>query len=110
MDIETLKDLLRRNDPGFWNALKQETRSVRAFEELFLLSSLCKKALARQCRRLCGIYLPTLKNDTVRDFFRRMGFALISELDTRREFELRLEEFRLILPKTELTHRAYEPG
>jgi len=75
-----------------------------------VLNELARLARARWCRRLRGIYLPTPKNDMVRDFYHRMGFALISESDTGREFELRLEEFRPIPTKIEITHRAYEPS
>src|SRR6187551_1286674 len=48
MDIGPLKTLLLNHDPEFWEGLKTLTRSARDFEELFLLSSLRKKAHARK--------------------------------------------------------------
>ncbi|HEX4349806.1 MAG TPA: hypothetical protein VH251_05445, partial [Verrucomicrobiae bacterium] len=48
MDAGPLKNFLLKNDPEFWVQLKSLTRSARDFEELFLLSSLRKKAHARK--------------------------------------------------------------
>jgi len=48
MEIAALKNLLLQNRPEFWPALQSLTRSARDFEELFLLSSLRRKAHARQ--------------------------------------------------------------
>jgi len=48
MDISPLKNLLLKGDPEFWAQLKALTKSARDFEELFLLSSLRKKAHARK--------------------------------------------------------------
>jgi len=48
MDVGPLKNLLLRNDPAFWTQLATLTRAAQDFEELFLLSSWRKKALARQ--------------------------------------------------------------
>jgi predicted enzyme involved in methoxymalonyl-ACP biosynthesis len=47
MDLSKLKTLLLSGDPEFWPSLATMTRQARDFEELFLLSSLRKKALAR---------------------------------------------------------------
>ena len=48
MDISQLKTSLLNGHPEFWAQLKNLTASARDFEELFLLSSLRKKAHARQ--------------------------------------------------------------
>ena len=48
MDVTTLKTLLVQNSPDFWPQLAILTRKAQDFEELFLLSSWRKKALARQ--------------------------------------------------------------
>jgi len=48
MDTASLKALLLKNDPEFWVQLKVLTYAARDFEELFLLSSLRKKAHARK--------------------------------------------------------------
>lgn len=75
-----------------------------------VLNELARLAIARHCNRLAGIYLPTPKNEMVRDFYGRMGFTLTSESETKREFELRLEPFRPISTKIKVIRRAYEPG
>ncbi|MGA2248214.1 MAG: HAD-IIIC family phosphatase [Verrucomicrobiota bacterium] len=75
-----------------------------------VLNELVRLAQARRCRSLLGVYLPTAKNEMVRDFYPRMGFTLISESATKREFELRLENIQPLPTKIEITRRAYEPG
>jgi len=75
-----------------------------------VLNELARLAKARGCHRLEGVYLPTAKNDMVRDFYSRMGMTLLAESDTRREFELRLDNFQPIPTKIKITRRAYEPS
>jgi FkbH-like protein len=73
-----------------------------------VLNELARLALARQCARLEGVYLPTAKNEMVRDFYPRMGFTLTAENEKIREFELTLKNFQPILTKIRITRRAYE--
>jgi FkbH-like protein len=75
-----------------------------------VLNEIVRLAKVRGCTRLEGIYLPTPKNEMVRDFYGRMGFTLTSDSDTKREFELRLETFQPIPTKIKIVRRAYEPG
>jgi FkbH-like protein len=51
MDFAKLKTLLLNGDPEFWPLLALHTRQARDFEELFLLSSLRKKAHDRKLAR-----------------------------------------------------------
>ncbi len=51
MDINQLKKTLGSGDPGFWPLLTSLTHQAREFDEFFLLSSLRKKAHARQAVR-----------------------------------------------------------
>jgi FkbH-like protein len=74
-----------------------------------VLNELTRLAKSRGCSRLQGIYLPTSKNEMVRDFYCRMGFALTAESESKREFELRLESFQPVLTKIKTIHRSYEP-
>jgi FkbH-like protein len=74
-----------------------------------VLNELARLAKLRGCTRLEGVFLPTPKNEMVRDFYGRMGFTLTSESETKREFELRLEHFQPIPSKIKITRRAYEP-
>jgi FkbH-like protein len=73
-----------------------------------VLNELARLALGRGCVRLKGVYLPTAKNEMVRDFYTRMGFALTSENETRREFELIMNKFQPIATKIKIVRRAYE--
>jgi FkbH-like protein len=75
-----------------------------------ILNELARLARERGCGRLEGIYLPTAKNEMVRDFYSRMGFSLRAENGTGREFELKLDSFQTIPTKIKITRRAYEPG
>jgi FkbH-like protein len=75
-----------------------------------VLNELARLALARGCARLEGIYLPTSKNEMVRDFYSRMGFSLTRENGTGREFELKLDAYRPVPTKIKITRRAYEPN
>jgi FkbH-like protein len=72
------------------------------------LNELARLAGLRGCCRLEGIYLPTAKNEMVRDFYLRMGFTLTAESETKREFELALETFQSLPTKIKITRRAYE--
>lgn len=73
-----------------------------------VLNELVRLARTHGCRRLEGIYLPTAKNDMVRDFYGRMGLTLTSESAEKREFELTLETFQPVVTKIKITRRAYE--
>lgn len=75
-----------------------------------VLNEIARLAKARGCTRLEGVFLPTPKNEMVRDFYGRMGFTLTSESETKREFELRLENFQPIPTKIKIVRRAYEPA
>jgi FkbH-like protein len=75
-----------------------------------VLNEIARLARARDCSRLEGVFLPTPKNEMVRDFYGRMGFTLTSESETRREFELRLDRFQPIPTRIKITRRAYEPS
>jgi len=72
-----------------------------------VLNELVRLAQARHCRSLRGTYLPTPKNEMVRDFYSRMGFTLTSETETKREFALRLDDFQPLPTKIKITRRAY---
>jgi FkbH-like protein len=75
-----------------------------------VLNELARLAKARDCQCLLGTFLPTPKNEMVRDFYSRMGFTLTAESETKREFELRLDAFQPVLTKIKIVRRAYEPS
>jgi FkbH-like protein len=73
------------------------------------LNEMVRLAQKRGCVRLHGRYLPTAKNEMVRDFYPRMGFALVREDEHSREFELDLASFQPVSTKIKIIRRAYEP-
>jgi FkbH-like protein len=75
-----------------------------------VLNELARLAKSKNCTRLEGVYLATAKNAMVRDFYGRMGFALVAQSESRGEFELRLEHFQPVPTKIKNVRRAYEPG
>jgi FkbH-like protein len=75
-----------------------------------VLNELARLGKARNCAQLEGIYLPTAKNEMVRDFYSRMGFTLISESEKARDFQLPLETFRTIPTKIKIIRHAHEPS
>jgi FkbH-like protein len=75
-----------------------------------VLNELARLAKLKNCSRLEGVFLPTPKNEMVRDFYARMGFTLLSESESKREFELRLENFQPLPTKIKIIRRAYDPS
>jgi FkbH-like protein len=83
-------------------------RVLKRQVEETVLNELVRLALSRGCARLEGVYLPTAKNEMVRDFYARMGFALTAENEQRREFELVMNGFQPVAARIKITRRAYE--
>jgi FkbH-like protein len=75
-----------------------------------VLNELVRLAKGRGGQKLEGVYLPTVKNEMVRDFYGRMGFNLIEDAPTRRTYELTLENYSPITTKIRIARRAYEPN
>jgi FkbH-like protein len=71
-----------------------------------VLNELVRLARLKGCRTLLGTYLPTPKNEMVRDFYGRMGFTLTSETEEKREFELRLGNFSPLETKIRIVRHA----
>ncbi|MBI3878953.1 MAG: HAD-IIIC family phosphatase [Verrucomicrobia bacterium] len=83
-------------------------RVLKRQVEETVLNELARLARARGCARLAGVYLPTAKNEMVRDFYPRMGFAARSVTADRGEFALELDSFQPRPTKISLRRRAYE--
>jgi FkbH-like protein len=73
-----------------------------------VLNEFVRLAASRGCTRLEGVYLPTAKNEMVRDFYTRMGFTLTAENEERREFELMIKTFQPVSTRIKIIRRAYE--
>ena len=99
----------RKNGPALHiDTWIMSCRVLKRQVEEEVLNELARLAKERGCARLEGLYLPTPKNDMVRDFYSRMGFALTREDDKSREFEMNLENFQTIPTKIKITRRAYQ--
>jgi FkbH-like protein len=59
-----------------------------------VLNELVRRARVKGCSRLEGIYLPSGKNEMVRDHYPRMGFEIRTVTPERSEFLLELNSFR----------------
>ena len=81
----------------------------RQVEEV-ALNELARLARAKGCRRLEGVYLPTPKNDMVRDFYPCLGFEARSLTAERGEFTLELSAFQARPTKITIRRHAYEPN
>jgi len=79
----------------------------RGVEEI-VLNELVRLAKWKNCQSLLGTYLPTPKNEMVRDFYGKMGFTLTNESEEKKEFELRLKIFQPIPAKIKIVRHAYE--
>jgi FkbH-like protein len=76
-----------------------------------VLNEVARLATAHGCATLRGIYLPTAKNEMVRDFYSRMGFSLVKDSEEVREFELDLKSFQPLLTQIKVSHpglKGYE--
>lgn len=73
------------------------------------LNELARRTAERGCQRLFGIYLPTPKNDMVRDFYPRMGFKTIEESPAASRFALELAGFEPIVTKIKVVRRSAQP-
>ena len=100
-----MKKLAARCEIDTW---LMSCRVLKRGVEEEVLNELARLAKLKNCTRLEGVYLPTPKNEMVRDFYARMGFTLIAETETKREFELRLEHFQPVPTKIKTIRRAYE--
>jgi predicted enzyme involved in methoxymalonyl-ACP biosynthesis len=56
------------------------------------------------------VYLPTAKNEMVRDFYTCMGFTLREENERARIFDLTIRDFSPLPTKINIAHRTYEPS
>ncbi len=73
-----------------------------------VLNELARLARLKKCSCLEGIYVPTAKNDMVRDFYPRMGFQTRAATPERGEFTLELSSFQPRPTKIDVRHHAYE--
>lgn len=73
-----------------------------------VVNEVVRLARARGCRRVLGRYLPTAKNEMVRDLYLKLGFTLLREDEAGREFELATDRFQELQTKIRIVSRAYE--
>ena len=79
----------------------------RQVEEI-ALNELARLARVKGCSRLEGVYLPTAKNEMVRDYYPRMGFQPRNVTSERAEFVLELDTFAPRPTKISLRQSDYE--
>jgi FkbH-like protein len=69
-------------------------RVLKRQVEETVLNELCRLAHVKGCSRIEGVYLPTVKNEMVRDHYPRMGFQIRTVTPEREEFVLELDSFQ----------------
>lgn len=62
--------------------------------EHLAMNELIRRACALGCRRVTGVYIPTEKNQMVKDFFSTMGFQMISSDEKCTKFALLISDFQ----------------
>lgn len=72
------------------------------------LNELARLAINLDCTELEGIYLPTAKNEMVRDFYSTIGFTRRGTTEDPRRYLLALESFHPHPTTIKVTQRAYE--
>lgn len=81
----------------------------RQVEEM-VLNELARRALARGCSMIEGIYIATPKNEMVRDFFPRMGFNSRAVTEERGEYTLDLSNYSTRTTRINICPSPYEPA
>jgi FkbH-like protein len=76
-----------------------------------VLNELARRALARGLKRLRGVYIPTAKNDMVKEHYPRLGFSKAGgSADGRAEYVLELANFTPLATHIHVTHSANGPA
>jgi FkbH-like protein len=75
-----------------------------------VLNELARLAGERGCTRLEGHYLPTAKNGMVREFYPKMGFALVRAEEDSTSYELPLGSYAPRPTHIQIVRHAYEPS
>jgi FkbH-like protein len=84
-------------------------RVLKRQVEDIALNELARLARFRGCSRLEGVYLATAKNEMVRDFYPRMGFATRQAVPDRGEYTLSLGDFSPKPTRITLQPLSYDP-
>ena len=83
-------------------------RVLKRGVEQEVLNELVRLVYARGCSKIRGIFIPTAKNQMVRDFYPEMGFTFEKEVDNGREFYLPVSTYNHKTTKILIANRAYE--
>jgi FkbH-like protein len=83
-------------------------RVLKRQVEEAVLNELARLARSRGCARLQGVYLPTARNEMVRDLYERLGFTLTVENEECRQFELALEKSQPLPTHIKIVHLPCE--
>jgi predicted enzyme involved in methoxymalonyl-ACP biosynthesis len=73
-----------------------------------VLNELVRLVDAHGCSKIRSFYIPTAKNQMVRDFYPEMGFTFEKEVDNGREFYLPVSTYNHKTTKILIANRAYE--
>jgi predicted enzyme involved in methoxymalonyl-ACP biosynthesis len=72
------------------------------------VNEIVRLAKLRGCETVVGHYLPTEKNEMVRELFPRMGFTLVDEAPDRVTYESRTDSYTARPTFIQIDRRAYD--
>jgi predicted enzyme involved in methoxymalonyl-ACP biosynthesis len=73
-----------------------------------VLNELVRLAVARNCTRIKGVYLPTAKNGMVKGHYPALGFTATVATDDRLEFELDVPAYAAKPTTIKIAERSYD--
>ncbi|MBA2525653.1 MAG: HAD-IIIC family phosphatase [Pyrinomonadaceae bacterium] len=74
-----------------------------------MMNEIARLAEKHSCTQIRGVYIPTAKNQLVRNLYPRMGFQKLTETETHSQFSYELETFKPFPTRIEIVRRAYDP-
>jgi FkbH-like protein len=83
-------------------------RVLKRGVEQLVLNELVRLVATRGGSMIRGIYIPTAKNQMVRDFYPEMGFIFEKEVDNAREFYLPVSTYNQKTTKILIANQSYE--
>jgi FkbH-like protein len=83
-------------------------RVLKRQVEETVLNELAHQARLKGCRQLRGLYLATLKNGMVRDFYSRLGFETVTVSAERGVYTLLIDSFRERPTKIKVLRHAHD--
>ncbi len=73
-----------------------------------MMNEIARLAKKHSCTQIMGAYIPTAKNQLVRNLYPRMGFQKVMETEIYSQFSYGLKTFKPFQSRIEIVRRAYD--